>query len=64
MVSIKNNVVSMKTEVIKFEPSVINETGAGVITTNSENVKIRCEASEKPTPCLELRFYDEYGPDI
>ena len=64
MASIKNNIITSKTEVIKFEPPVINDTGTGVMTNNSEQVKIGCEATGKPTPGLELRLYDEYGPDL
>ena len=60
----KDVIVSSQTKVVRFEPSVIIETGTGVIANNSEFVKIMCTATGYPEPTLELRLYDEYGPDL
>ena len=61
----KNDVsVSSQTEVIKIEPPVIIETATGVIANTSDFVEVKCTATGNPEPTLELRLYDEYGPDL
>ena len=56
--------VSLQTEVVRYEPPVIIETATGVIANTNDFVEVKCTATGNPEPILELRLYDEYGPDL
>lgn len=52
------------TEVIIHEPATIDNDASGLIINSSNKIEISCKASGKPAPRVELRLYDEWGPDV
>ena len=52
------------TEVIFVEQSVINIAETGVIENTTERTTIKCQASGKPRPTIELNLFEEDGPNL
>ncbi|KAL4232830.1 putative aminophospholipid-translocase [Mactra antiquata] len=59
-----NQTIDAPTEVTVLEPAVFDERKTGVTKNSSDVVVISCKARGKPKPMLQLRLYDEYGPDL
>ena len=52
------------TEVIFVEQSVINVVETGVIENTTERTTIKCQASGKPRPTIQLNLFEDYGPNL
>lgn len=43
---------------------MFDDAKTGVSKNSSQSIVISCKAKGKPKPYLELRLYEEYGPDL
>ena len=43
---------------------MIDVTETGVVENTTERTTLKCQASGKPVPVIELNLYDHYGPNL
>ncbi|KAH3737857.1 uncharacterized protein LOC127851647 [Dreissena polymorpha] len=59
-----NQTIDAPTEVLVLRAARFSAERTGVMQNSTDRVVISCQASGRPRPALELRLYDDYGPDL
>ena len=47
-----------------FKPAVFDDILTGVTENSTSKIVVSCKAYGRPRPRLEMRLYEEFGPDI
>ena len=56
--------IDAPTEVAILRASKFDEPRTGIMQNTTDRIVVSCQARGKPRPRLQMRLYDEYGPDL
>lgn len=59
-----NQTIDAPTEVIVLDAVKFDDTKTGIMKNLTDTILISCKATGNPRPELQLKLYDEYGPDL